>query len=70
MSLCRTCHEPIEWARTETGARIPLNLTASPDAANIVLEAGVARVVAAGAGTHIAHFATCPQAADHRRRSR
>jgi hypothetical protein len=68
---CRSCQAPIEWAFTEKGKRIPLDRTTSSAVANIVLDPdGTARVVAAGEGDRISHFATCPNAGRHRRNRR
>jgi hypothetical protein len=69
---CRSCDAPIDWAFTEKGKRIPLDrTTTSSMVANIVLDPdGTARVVAAGTGERISHFATCPNAGQHRRRKK
>lgn len=37
------------------------------DQGNIRIVDGQVRFVQAGEGSHIAHFATCPQAAEHRK---
>jgi hypothetical protein len=66
---CRSCQALIEWAFTVKGARIPLDIGSQP-AANILLdEAGVAVVVPPGQGTRTSHFATCPNADQHRKRA-
>jgi hypothetical protein len=68
---CKSCEAPIDWAITDKGRRIPLDRTTSSAVANIVLDPdGTARVVAAGTGTRISHFATCPNAGQHRRNRR
>lgn len=66
---CRSCDAPIEWAVTPKGSRIPLDIHSHPKA-NIVVEDGIARVVGEGNGVRISHFATCPNAAKHRKRTR
>lgn len=68
-SRCTSCGAAIVWARTDTGRSMPLD----PDpveGGNVQLGAdGVARVVGPlFGGTHKSHFATCPQAAQHRRK--
>ena len=66
MSRCRSCEAPIEWALTPKGARIPLDVGIRSDG-NIVVDDGVARVVPAGEGDRVSHFATCRDAAKYRR---
>lgn len=73
MPLCRSCRAPIEWAITEKGKRIPLDVAAAPSSdGNIVVsetpgpQANLAIVVPVGEGDRISHFATCPQANSHR----
>ena len=70
--LCRTCKQPVRWARTERGNAIPLDPAPAANG-SIRLRAGVAIVVpeadrAELAGElYLSHFATCPDAAQHRR---
>lgn len=65
---CRSCEAPIEWAITEKGRRIPLDVD-DGQPGNIVITAdGVAHVVADGEGTHRTHFSTCPNAGVHRKK--
>jgi hypothetical protein len=64
-SRCRSCNAPIEWAHTAKGHRIPLDVVAGPAPNLIVDEHGVAHYAATG-GTHTSHFATCPDATQHR----
>lgn len=68
MSRCRSCDEPIEWAVTTNGKRIPLDLGEYEDG-NIILDAsGVAHVVVAPAlPLRRSHFVSCPNAEQHRR---
>lgn len=75
MSICSSCGQPILWATTTNGSKIPLN--PEPVAgANIVLENGVAHIIPLNAGPlfgdggmrYVAHFATCPSAAKHRKK--
>lgn len=70
---CRTCKQRVRWARTERGNAIPLDPEPAANG-SIRLDDGVAFVVpeadrAAFAGElYLSHFATCPDAAQHRRR--
>jgi hypothetical protein len=68
---CRTCSAPIDWARTENGKAIPLDL-APVTGGNIELDSfGVARVVRPSqALRRISHFVTCVGAAKHRKAGR
>lgn len=77
-SQCRSCGASIEWARSATSGR-PVPLDPDPaERGNVVVErdsAGElwATTVAgdqAGPGLRVSHFATCPQAHQHRRRAR
>ena len=76
-SVCRTCKAPVRWAATAAGRAIPLDPEPNPDG-NLWLDArGVAHNIArltddeqaeiAGDPLYIAHFVTCPDAAQHRR---
>jgi len=67
MSRCRSCRAPIRWATTETGKNIPLDLEPVPKG-NLVLEAGVVRVVPPGEGRYVSHFSTCPNSKKHRQK--
>ena len=64
VSTCRSCGAAIVWAKTTTGKSMPLDAEPVPDG-NIVLHEGVAYVT--GTGDRKSHFATCPNAARHRR---
>lgn len=71
---CSSCHAPIRWAVTTKQRKIPLDAEADPHG-NLRLEPnGVAAVVdlfetpAQRAQPHYrSHFATCPNADQHRR---
>lgn len=74
MITCKSCGRPIIWARTESGKAMPLD--AQPvDAAKVegtcILDQGVARFgaidTAPGVPHYVSHFATCPNAAAHRK---
>lgn len=79
---CRTCRAPVVWAVLPSGRRIPLDPEPDPagrvrleaigpgtDRAAVVLNTGDAEDArAAGEALYTSHFATCPQADQHRRR--
>ena len=73
MSASKSCGAPVFWCETENGKRIHNNLRRDTDG-NVTIVGGnkgqkmpLAVVGQPGEGTHTSHFATCPQAADHRR---
>lgn len=69
-SSCSSCGAPIEWAVTEHGKRIPLDLEPTPTG-NLVVVDGIARTLkptGEGWTLRVSHFATCPNAGVHRRR--
>lgn len=67
MSRCKSCKASILWAESEAGKRVPVE---KKEGGNLVLdgdlfgktETPIARYVGDGKGTHVAHFATCPDA--------
>jgi hypothetical protein len=74
---CRSCGAHILWAETVKGRRIPLDAEPT-DGGNMTLEdrgrykPPIATVLVAGAAPndkphYKSHFATCPNAANHRR---
>ena len=75
MSVCRSCLEPIVWATTAEGNKMPLDAEPHEEGNVRLLEDGTCEVVgpletliAAGEGVrlHRSHFATCPEAAHWR----
>ena len=73
MSQCRSCHAPIQWARTTKRKNIPLDVGVVTSGGN-VRHTGewdgpfmVVEVVAVGEGDRVSHFATCENAGEHRR---
>lgn len=80
-SSCRSCGAPIVWATTEAGRLSPLDFHDVPDGNVIVdrVESGPAgdivhvRTLKKGEETealrYVSHFATCPNAKQHNRRS-
>lgn len=68
---CWTCHAAIEWVRTESGAHIPLDPGTRTDG-NVLITPDlfgdpVAVVVGPGRGDRVSHFASCPDADQHRK---
>ena len=66
MTRCRSCAKKVLWVTTENGKRMPVE-EHETEQGNLLLENDllgdpVARVVAPGEGTHVSHFATCPDA--------
>jgi hypothetical protein len=76
-AACSSCGADIVWARTLNGKAMPLD--AQPNAAGAVLlySDGTCRVLKSperltgdhAEHRHDSHFSTCPNAAQHRRRS-
>jgi hypothetical protein len=65
-TTCSSCGALIFWARTTRGNRIPID--ANPVAnGNLRLDGVEAHVVPIGQGTHVSHFANCPNAGKHRK---
>jgi hypothetical protein len=68
MAQCRTCHREIVWGVTEAGKRVPLDppekryIRADLMAEHYATEDDYIMVE-----THVSHFATCPQADQHRK---
>lgn len=60
MPKCKTCRADILWSTTEAGRRVPLD---TKPQRLFVIDGDKARLVDA----YVSHFATCPQAEQHRR---
>ena len=56
-AVCRSCGAPITWLRTRSGKRMPAD-----DPGRVLTENQLFDLKA-----HVSHFATCPQAAAHRK---
>lgn len=73
MSRCRSCGAEVEWAVTSKGKRIPLDVGTRDDGNLRVMaslfpgEATTVQYVPPGDGDRVSHFATCPNAEEHRR---
>lgn len=73
MSTCKTCGAAVTWARTSSGKSIPVDPEPRAGGNITLIDCGshlAARVGPAGSGSHVSHFATCPQANGHRRERR
>jgi hypothetical protein len=72
MSVCNSCGARIRWAVMPSGKRMPLDVTASASGNLVVVEPQRMLVGFAQPGDsrprYTSHFATCPNAAAHRRR--
>lgn len=85
MERCRSCKAPVTWALSTSGAAMPLDTEPSP-AGNVLVvpcgEFGISRLAVVlskgaldratvqGAVLRTSHFATCPDAPQHRKRGR
>ena len=79
MSRCRSCGAEILWVRTERGNKMPLDAKPVPgDGRNLFVlrdrnsPEGPLAIAAWGLNPYedphyVSHFATCPNAAQHRR---
>ena len=65
-SNCRSCGAEIVWAVTATGKRMPLD--AKPEKRVVLEPRDVFGEIAEVKDTFVSHFATCPDADQHRRR--
>jgi hypothetical protein len=83
VSACRSCRAEIWWAETLAGKRIPVDTEPAPDGNVVLLRGGrgeappvVLVMSQAQADTvipdvgprYMSHYATCPQAAEWRKR--
>lgn len=74
-STCRSCNAPIYWAKwPETGKNVPIDAAPSPTGNLAVSKPPTGLVVAhwrpdlhASHPRRTSHFATCPNAAEHRK---
>lgn len=72
-SRCSSCQAPIVWAITDSGRRMPVDAQPHEDG-TVVLTYETSFVAARVDPTytgpkHLSHFATCPNAGQHRRRT-
>jgi hypothetical protein len=70
MSLCSSCGAEIEWVKTERGKNQPLNIEPSL-VGNVEVRDGISYYIhdddRNGRMLRVAHFATCPNAKQHRK---
>lgn len=71
MSACSTCGAPIWWAVTEAGKGIPIDAEPRPDGNMVLGDKGMRPHLPLfdddAMPRYVSHFATCPQADQHRR---
>lgn len=74
-ATCRSCGAAIVWCKTANGKTMPVDAEPA-DSGNVRVADGIATVLgalevhaarAAGEALRLSHFASCPQAAEHRR---
>jgi hypothetical protein len=65
---CKSCGRELTFARTPDGKVIPLDMVAPVYELEIDPDSGQAVAIRAPA-SHVSHFATCPHAARHSRRT-
>ncbi|MCK4969039.1 MAG: hypothetical protein KAS77_00875 [Thermoplasmata archaeon] len=66
MPKCKTCQQEIVWGMTENNKRVPLD----PAETRYISHDGPGddrHLYVKMVPTHLSHFATCPQADQHRR---
>jgi hypothetical protein len=77
-TICRSCGAPLIWASTLKGHAAPFDATPDPKGLWVLEEGYGGGLFATKAGEadlldkrprYTSHFATCPHAAQHRRRS-
>lgn len=75
MPACKSCGAPVLWVKLTTGTSMPLDARPA-DNGNVLRDKSRAKVLgpeeseklrAAGIGLYLSHFATCPNARQHRR---
>lgn len=75
MGRCRSCEAPVRWVYTEKGRRMPLDpdpyTGPEPTGLFVIRPGDIALAVPPdafpGEPLYRSHFATCPNAASHRR---
>lgn len=80
VGVCRSCGAEIVWVLTEKGHRMPIDPEPCPKNGNLEIDDdGIAsalrdddivRARFEGKALYLSHFATCPNAARHRRTRR
>jgi hypothetical protein len=67
MPRCRSCKAEIVWAKTSTGRAMPFDAEPKVGGEWEIDEEGQAHYDPEGESRFTSHFATCPNAAEHRR---
>lgn len=72
VNFCRSCTARIQWYRSSRGKPMPINVATSPNG-NVRIDQDllgdpIAVVVGDGTGDRLAHFVTCPDAEQWRKR--
>ena len=71
-NTCKSCKAKIVWCKTSTGKSIPVDMYSLPESDKVLLidrwRNGDNTPLMFNPQKHIAHFATCPNAAEHRRK--
>ena len=57
LSRCKSCDEYIVWVKTEAGKNMPVDADSFDEGDDLVYDSD----------KHISHFATCPNADQHRK---
>jgi hypothetical protein len=65
LAHCKSCRAPIVWVTTESGKPMPLDFRS--ERRFVVHEDKAGKPVAVSTNTYVSHFATCPDAAKHRK---
>jgi hypothetical protein len=67
---CRDCDAPIVWCLTEAGKRMPVNAKPVRKVTVLVRDPqGGSTPISKSRDHYVSHFATCPNAQQHRKRS-
>jgi len=67
MSRCKTCGQSIQWAVTEAGKKVPLDHPPENRFVKTNRHLPDQELHVRMTETYISHFATCPQADQHRK---
>jgi hypothetical protein len=71
-NTCKSCKAKIVWCKTDKGKFIPVDMYSLPESDKVLLidrwRNGDETPLAFNPQKHTAHFATCPHAAEHRRK--
>ncbi len=68
MSRCKTCGQSIQWAVTEAGKKVPLDHPPENRFVKTNRHLPDVELHVRMTETYVSHFATCPQADQHRKK--